>query len=142
MNDAFYSVDVAIISSADFLAAYKSIIEEIMGEGIYSETEVEETYLLNIIPMRGVQNNANYVGYAATAERFREQIDTLPAWWDSTYPARAGSVKIIDVFGGLGKETEDLGSDLYKGTLDGTGLDVHLAASGMRIFGDVIADNL
>jgi hypothetical protein len=135
--------DAAIgVTNAQFQAAYLDILEKLLGENGNDATKVEEVVCITQIPLWGTRNSSFYAEYVGLAAGYRSIIEGLPALWDATYPTRAGAVTVAKVFEALGGESDALGTDLYKGQLDGTLEDLHLAAHGLAIYGDFLATKL
>ena len=139
-NDALYTGTP--VTSTQFQNAAMDILEKLLGENGNPTTTVETVYWLIPIPLMGAQNDASYATYVAKAAEFRDVLLSLDKLWDTTYPAKAGAVKILNSFDALGGESEKMGNDLYKGQLTGTLTDLHLGAHGMQIWGDFIAGEL
>jgi hypothetical protein len=86
-----------------------------------------------------IGNSANYKSSQQDeyVRQINGEIDDLPAWWNSTYPARAGALAVADLWGATGKASPP--NDVFWGTLLGTGTDLHPSAKGNVLIGRAIA---
>jgi len=75
-------------------------------------------------------NNANLVTVNGI-------INSLPDWWDATYPAFAGLVRVADLYNKLGDTDNNIN---YRGGVEGTDDNRHPSAFGHILLADIIYD--
>ena len=116
--------DFGIFDAAQFTSDLHDHIEAFLGVNGHPDTTTQYVIVTT------TASNA-YAGDPAILN-MNEIIRDLPAWWNTNYPSRAGSVSVVDtwrLFGG-----KDVDSSLF-----GINDTVHPAASGNIVYGKAIA---
>lgn len=102
-------------------ANYKDFIERIMGETAVGGIKYTNCRMVVIITAGSLTNNAaidNALNQAGLLE-VNAIINSLPAWWDATYPARTGLVRVIDLHSLLGGDSST--NENYQGYFNSIG---------------------
>lgn len=93
--------DSGALNAATFTASMKAIIERFMGVNGNPVTTVRK-FIINTLPYSTVSPSLTDINIVNTA------FATLPAWFDATYPEKAGAISVYDMFkdfGGSGRDS-------------------------------------
>lgn len=107
---------------------------------LLAATNTKRVVVANVMSVRG--NAANYA--SAKRDLYVQQINadiaTLPDWWDSANPARAGAVAIANNFDATGGLSPPV--NLIQGLVLNSGTDLHPSSAANVILGRQYADTL
>jgi lysophospholipase L1-like esterase len=119
--------------NAAFLTNKAQIVDDLKLDIIDALGVAQRMVVCNVPSVIG--NSANY----ATSQRdeyvrqLNAEIAALPAWWDATYPARAGALVVADLWSALGGANPPAAN--FWGTALGTFTDLHPSAAGNLLIG-------
>ena len=119
--------DAAIFDEIQFTTDLRDHVEAFLGEHGHAATTVK-----HVIITTTTSNQAATNPIILSMVRIMKSI---PAWWDSAYPLRAGSVSVIDTWSTFGGANVD---HLLFGINDL----VHPAADGDIVYGRAIAEKI
>lgn len=133
----------ALVAAATFESEYKARIEQVMGENGNTTTSVQR--LICMTPPSRYASGENGQAIEDKIIAYQAIILSMPAWWDETYPARAGALKVVDMYEILGGQTPTAKDPTYTDILMGQvigGGDIHYAPHGNSIYGAEIVKAL
>ncbi len=141
---AAYKPDIAIyiggtndVINASWATNRAQVLVDIKLDIIDLMASARRIVVCNVPSTRGNStNHANSQRDRYTLE-INEDIATLPAWWDATYPARAGALVIADLWSALGGAKPTPSN--FWGLALGTGNDLHPSSVGTLVMGREIA---
>ena len=119
--------DAGIFNEIQFTTDLQDHIEAFLGEHGHPATTVRHVIITTTA--------SNLAATSPVILSMVRIMKSVPAWWDSTYPLRAGSVSVIDTWSIFGGENVDR---LLFGITD----TVHPSASGDIVYGRAIAEKI
>ena len=119
--------DAGIFNEMQFTTDLRDHVEAFLGERGYPATTVKHVILTT--------TTSNQSATTPAILSMVRIMKSIPAWWDSAYPLRAGSVSVIDTWSIFGGEIVD---HLLFGIND----PVHPAANGDIVYGRAIAEKI
>lgn len=108
-------------------ANYKAFIEKIAGEAAVNGVTYRSCRKIIVCTPGSLRQHASLDTEANRAgrEAVHASVEALPAWWNATYPTRAGLVRVVDLHAILGGDVD--GNLNYQGALNVLG---NLASGG------------
>lgn len=132
---AAYKPDIAIyiggtndVINASWATNRAQVLADIKLDIVDLMAEAKRVVVCNVPSTIG--NSANYA--TSRQDEYVRQINadigTLPEWWGTTYPARAGALAVADLWSALGRDRPP--ADVFWGSALGTFTDLHPSAKG------------
>jgi hypothetical protein len=90
------------MDAAAFLSSYKTLVETYMGVNGNPSSTLKKLIVCSTPWAPQYPNVATARLRKTDAEAQRKAISQIPAWWNATYPAKAGQVMYRDVFSDFG----------------------------------------
>lgn len=112
---------------AAFLTDLKDHVMEFMADGTTYTGNYRAMRMILIAQVTGTSLSANMIS-------LRDDVKSIPAWWDATYPTRAGHVGVVDMdyaLDGTTVKSEFMQSD-----------NVHPNSLGDYLFGDAVSKKM
>lgn len=118
------------VNRAQVLADIKLDIIDLMASA-------KRIVVCNVPSTKGNSSNYTISRNDRNTNEINSDISTLPAWWDATYPARAGALVVADIWTALGADEPP--AQNFWGLALASGDDLHPSAAGNVILGREIA---
>ena len=119
--------DTGIFDEMLFTTDLRDHVEAFLGEHGHAATTVRHVIITTTA--------SNQLATHPVTLSMVRIMKSVPAWWDETYPLRAGSVSVVDTWSIFGGENVDR-------LLFGISDLVHPAASGDLVYGRAIAEKI
>jgi hypothetical protein len=119
--------DRGIFDETRYMTDLRDHVEAFLGENGHMATTVKQVIVTTIA--------SNLLATDPAILSMNQIMRSLPGWWDSTYPHKAGSVSVVDMWDIFGGANVDH-------SLFGISDPVHPAANGNIVYGRAISEQL